>query len=170
MYKFNIKHLHNVQTNDNIILSNIAKEEEHKMTAKRQATKTMQFEMEQAFALWKKQSELGKPYFTGKGLVGFYNTMKKNPKEPDLRIYKVDNEGKASKEAYLSMWMQLSKDGKRKYLTGKLYGRKVVGFINITANEENNRPYLSVYYSADVEGKKEEVKEPLQLQEDDLPF
>ena len=52
-------------------------------------------------------------YFTGKTdggerLVGFFNGKKQNPKEPDVRIYKVDSECKAVKEEYCSLWTNAS--------------------------------------------------------------
>ena len=115
------------------------------------ATKKAQkqeFTMEQAFAMWRKTSKAGKPYFTGKTkdayLVGFYNGKKQNPKEPDIRIYEQDKDGNTSKEEYVSLWCNVSKNGK-KYLSGKIGEKRVVGFINEKA--DGNRPYFSVYYS-----------------------
>ena len=132
------------------------------------ATKTVEnkkeFTMEQAFALWKKQSKKGTTFFTGKGIVGFFNTNKKNPKEPDMRVYYTDEEGKAQKEPFVSMWCNVSKNGK-KYLTGKLDGERLVGFINESGNEK--RPYVSVYYSTDKEPVQAEQKE---INTDTEPF
>lgn len=115
-----------------------------------------EFTMEQCFALWKKQSKKGTTFFTGKGIVGFFNTNKKNPKEPDLRVYYTDEEGKAQKEPFVSMWCNVGKNGK-KYLTGKLEGTRLVGFINESGNEK--RPYVCVYYSTDKEPAQAEQKE-----------
>jgi len=127
-----------------------------------------EFTMEQVFAMWIEQSKKGGKYFTGKCdkgyLKGFYNTNKQNPKEPDIRIYLTDEKGNLQKEEYLSLWCKLSKNNK-KFLSGKLDGKWVVGFINEKATEENKQPYFSVYYSdAMKEDKKEEVKQ------DELPF
>ena len=161
------------------------------------ATKTAkkEFTMEQAFALWRAKSAKGAAYFTGKYdgsfIRGFYNTKKQNPKEPDIRIYRIDAEGNMEKDEFLSLWCNVSEGGK-KYLTGKLDGRRVVGFINSKANDENKMPYVTVYWSDDQQqgetpakqseapakknetpakkggSKKEETKEV--ETDDDLPF
>ena len=95
--------------------------------------------MEQVFALWKNKSKSGLEYFTGSDgkmkLVAFYNGKKKNPKEPDLRVYPVDADGNAEKEELVSMWCNVSKSGK-KYLTGKLAGQRIIGFINENPKNE----------------------------------
>lgn len=121
------------------------------------------------FALWKKKSLDGKKtYFSGQTedkksyLTAFYNTDKKNLKEPDLRVYTRDKDGNLSKEEYCSLWAQATKKGKRKYLTGKLNGKRLVGFIREDASEK--QPYISVYFSDDqeeqTEAKSEEKKAP----------
>lgn len=120
--------------------------------ATKNTQQTKQFTMYPVFALWKHQSKTGKTYFSGKRddnaqkLTAFFNTNKKNPKEPDLRVYNVEPNGDLSKEEYVSMWCNVAKSGK-KYLTGKLGDRRIVGFIN--ENAEGNRPYVSVYWSED---------------------
>lgn len=113
---------------------------------------TREFTMKPVFALWKQQSKTGKSYFSGKrednrqSLRAFFNTNKKNPKEPDIRVYCVAPNGDLSKESYTSLWCNVSKSGK-KYLTGKIGEQRIIGFINEKA--ENNRPYVSVYESED---------------------
>lgn len=123
--------------------------------------KTQKSTLIEKFAMWKQTSKEGKSYFTGKDsgvdLRGFYNTKKKNPKEPDVRIYKVDDEGKLDKEVFLSLWCNATEKGK-KYLTGKLAGERVVAFINEKATKENKQPYFTVYLS-DEPVKQEEMKE-----------
>lgn len=110
--------------------------------------------MEEVCALWKQKSNDGKKtYFSGitadeakARLTGFYNTDKKNMKEADLRIYLRDDEGNLSKDPFLSLWCNASAAGK-KYLSGKIDGRRVVGFINEKATEK--QPYISIYWSDD---------------------
>ena len=120
------------------------------MATKNNTQQTKQFTMIPVFALWKQTAKSGKTYFSGKRednrqkLTAFFNTNKKNPKEPDIRVYCVAPNGDMEKEEYISMWCNVAKSGK-KYLTGKLGDKRVVGFIN--ENAENNRPYVSVYYS-----------------------
>ena len=66
------------------------------------------------------------------------------------------------------MWCNATKSGK-KYLTGKLGGKRIVGFIYNGNNEK--APYLSVYYSDDKDQKvesKEEFEDVTNAEE--LPF
>lgn len=126
--------------------------------------------MEQAFALWQNKGKDGKKYFTGSGLIAFYNTMKKNPKEPDLRIYNKVAKGEKLGDEITSLWCNVSKAGK-KYLTGKYNGKKVVAFINDKATEK--QPYIVAYYS-DSEPKVEQTtledSTPVKDENGDLPF
>ena len=113
--------------------------------------------LKQVLALWKREGKKGTSYFSGKvddgtfendfKVTAFYNTEKKNLKEPDLKIYARDDEGNLSKEPMLSLWCNPTKDGKKKILSGKLDGKRVVGFINENATEK--QPYISVYFSDD---------------------
>lgn len=151
-----------------------------KTTAKATATETKkEFKLEQAFAMWKNKSKDGKKtYLSSNGLIGFYNTKKKNPKEPDLRVYYKDVKGEImtddeGKEIVVcSLWCNVSEKTKKKYLTGTYEGQKVVGFINESKNEK--APYLSVYYREDGELTKptETTKKKYEEVEtdNDLPF
>lgn len=125
--------------------------------------------MVQVLALWRKKSVKGSVYFSGKfadgytgpegeqNLTAFYNTDKKNLKEPDIRIYTRDEDGDLSKEPFLSLWCNASKNG-NKYLSGKLDGKKVVGFINIEADEKH--PYIKVYWSEEDTAAEKKAKAP----------
>ena len=53
-----------------------------------------EFDLKEAFVLWKNVAKSGKEYLSGfvnneekTKLKGFFNTDKKNPKEPDIRVY-----------------------------------------------------------------------------------
>ena len=123
------------------------------MATKKAVEKKVEFKMEQVCALWKQTSKSGNEYFSGKlehgtKVNGFYNTDKKNPKEPDLRIYPVGEDKKMAKEPVISMWVNVSKT-KSKYLTGKLGEKRVVGFISKSENEK--APYLNIYFSTEKE-------------------
>lgn len=129
-----------------------------KIETEETTAKTVKKQLEEVFALWKRTSEKGKEYFTGKGMdypniVAFYNKDKQNPKEPDLRVYNVDQDGKIAKKPFVSLWVNVSKN-KKKYLSGKLNDRKVIGFIRDKAEEK--RPYVNVYYS-DLNDTSEEL-------------
>ena len=112
-----------------------------------------EFTLKQVFAMWKRASKDGKTYFTGKDetgkeLRGFFNTKKQNPKEPDVRIYHLTEGKDLEKEPFVSLWCNVTKNGK-KYLSGKIDGKKVIGFINDKSTDENKMPYFSVYWSDD---------------------
>ena len=143
-------------------------------TTKTKTTETKkEFKMEQAFALWKKKSKDGKKtYLSGKGIMAFYNTKKQNPKEPDLRVYGVNENNDLTKESICSLLCNVSENTKKKYLTGTYEGKKVVGFIYEGDNEK--APYLSVYYREEEgEQQKIDIKEEFEEVKDDdndLPF
>ena len=135
--------------------------------------------LEQVFALWKRKSKDGKStYFTGKlgsqNVTAFYVTNKKNLKEPDMRVYARAENGDLSKKPVVSLWCNATKNGK-KILSGKIDGKRVVGFINSNATEK--QPYISVYWSdeSNAPAPKKEEKKPVMEQktiddEDNLPF
>lgn len=149
------------------------------MTTKKQ-------ERVQVCALWKKTSKAGSTYFTGtmtKGgdtfyVTAFYNLKKKNPKEPDLRVYQQDAKGQIMEGSELDLWCNVSSAKNKKYLAGKVDGQKVVGFIN-EPKEGSKRPYITVYLSDERQNDQEpapapEKREKQQAQLDiataDLPF
>lgn len=140
------------------------------MSATKKAENKKEFTMVQVFALWKNKAKSGKEYFTGKTadglkLTGFFNSKKKNPKEPDLRVYTHDSNGDLNKEVYVSLWCNVSKNG-NKFLTGKIGDKRIVGFIRKTDNEK--APYVSVYYSEDKEPEQVTMEETEDNEE--VPF
>lgn len=132
-----------------------------------------EFNMKEVFTMWLKKNDKGNQYLSGKTpdglrLVGFFNGKKKNPKEPDVRIYEVDADGKRKEEELTSLWVNISKNDK-KYLSGKVGEMRVVGFINSKAEPNGKRPYFSCYES-DSTPKAQEVAKPEPQEEIDLPF
>lgn len=108
-----------------------------------------QYNKNECFALWKHQGKNGE-YLTGKTvgtetvemkLVGFFNTNKKNPKEPDIQIYE-SVEGKKG-ERICVLWENISKNEVR-YLSGKTNSDKVVAYYNRTENEK--QPFIKGYF------------------------
>ena len=60
--------------------------------AKRISNKKEERRLEDFCALWEQKSKNGLEYLTGKDadgnkIVAFYNESKKNPNEPDIRVY-----------------------------------------------------------------------------------
>ena len=102
--------------------------------------------LEEAFALWKNKSKSGYDYLSGNDLhknklVGYFNTNKKNPKEPDIRVYGTDSDGKQVKEV-ASLWSTVSKNDKQ-FLTGSTSDKeKLVAFFD----GKEKHPYIRAYF------------------------
>ena len=130
-----------------------------------------EFTMKPVFTMWIKESKGGKKYLSGKTesgefLTGFLNGKKKNPKEPDVRVYYSGKDGEELKE-YASLWVNVSKTDK-KYLSGNALGMKIVGFINSKAEVGSKLPYFSCYESTPKEVPND--SEPCEEVDTDLPF
>lgn len=121
---------------------------------KEKETKEMEVkkELKECITLWKSESKSNTEYLTGFAsedpdvkLVGFFNGKKKNPNEPDIRIYVKDTEGKLGQEV-ASLWNSLGKNKKDyQYLTGKDDDKnRLVGFYS--SSEDSKKPYIKVYY------------------------
>ena len=122
-------------------------------TTKQEKTETKEVKQEltlkEAFVLWRNKSEKGNDYLSGftsgeeqTKLVGFFNTSKKNPKEPDVRVYTQTEKGENLEVA--SLWANVSKND-NKYLTGSTNeNEKLVAFYG--KENEEKRPYIRVYY------------------------
>ena len=111
-----------------------------------------QVSLQEAFVLWKVKSKSDIDYLSGNlkinendyiKVIGYFNGEKKNPNEPDIRVYSLDLEGNQDKEI-CSLWEHISHKGKR-YLTGiSDEQEKVVAFYN--EDVENKKPYIRCYY------------------------
>lgn len=108
--------------------------------------------LKEAFVLWKVKSKSGIDYLSGNlkinenestRIIGYFNGEKKNPNEPDIRVYSLDPEGNQDKEI-CSLWEHISHSEKR-YLTGISDDQeKVVAFYN--EDVESKKPYIRCYY------------------------
>ena len=110
-----------------------------------------EFTLDEAFILWRNESKNNVNYLSGftseklgkAKLIGYFNTMKKNPKEPDIRIYDLDKDGKQNKEV-ADLWETVSPKEKR-YLTGSTDEKeKLVAFYGDEHQEK--RPYIRAYF------------------------
>ena len=119
-------------------------------TTTKKNTEAKDKELKELFVLWAKTSKNDLDYLSGKVsdtdediyLVGYYNTNKKNPNEPDIRVYNLDTEGKQD-HVVCSLWTNLSKNG-TEYLSGITdENEKVVAFYGDKENEK--RPIIRVY-------------------------
>lgn len=110
--------------------------------------KKEEFNLEEAFVLWKHTGKSGVEYLSGNTpenlrLMGFFNKNKKNPKEPDVRVYTLDKDGKQDEEV-CALWEVESKNG-NKYLSGNSDEDFLVAFYNDTDGNEK-LPYIRAYY------------------------
>lgn len=110
-----------------------------------------EFNLTEAFVLWKNTSKEGKDYLKGytfnkeTKLVGFFNGTKKNPKEPDVRVYSLVD-GKQELEV-AALWETTTKNGKR-ILTGSTNdNEKLVAFYG--KEHQEMRPFIRAYYNQD---------------------
>lgn len=113
-------------------------------------------EMKEAFALWRKESQKGTYYLTGYAMVGenkvnlvaYFNTNKKNPKEPDVRVYEsiknADGTYSTSEKEVASLWDEITKNEKRILKGSTNDGERLVGFYGLEHQEA--RPYIRAYY------------------------
>lgn len=111
-----------------------------------------EFNLEEAFVLWRNKSKAGNFYLRGKDLhdnklVGFFNTKKKNPNEPDIRICEINvdaNGNETTGNEICSLWDSEAKSGNR-YLTGTTDEKeKIVAFYG--KENEEARPYIRAYF------------------------
>lgn len=114
-----------------------------------------EFDLEEAFVLWRNETKSKKHILKGytsealgrAALVGFYNTNKKNPKEPDIRVCLVED-NKAGKEV-ASLWENVSPKEVR-YLTGVTDEKeKLVCFYGDEHKEA--RPYIRAYFRKEID-------------------
>ena len=147
-------------------------------TTQKTTAKTKEFNLTPVLTMWIYKGKNGVKYLSGKTengekLKGFFNGKKKNPKEPDIRIYKQLDKGVLSKEEFISLWVKVSKGGK-KYISGKLGDEWVTGFFNSKAEIGGIIPYLNVYFSESKEETKSDVPEGVEEigaeDDNDLPF
>jgi hypothetical protein len=107
-----------------------------------------EFDLKEAFVLWKNVAKSGKEYLAGfvaneekTKLKGFFNTDKKNPKEPDIRVYTEVNDKLVE---VASLWTNVDKK-EQKYVTGSTdENEKLVGWFG--KENQEMRPFVRVYY------------------------
>lgn len=105
-------------------------------------------QLEDAFALWKKEGK-NQVYYTGKdcngnNITAFVNYNKQNEKQPDIKVYNQNSEGKV-KDEVCALWNKESKDKKTTYLTGQTSDKEyIVAFFNLDA--PSNQPTIRAYF------------------------
>lgn len=111
--------------------------------------KKEKFDLQECFTLWLNTSKEGNKYLTGydfnkNRIIGFYN-KKANDKQPSIRIYGVDDEGKMSEEI-ITLWDTKFKTSGKAGLSG--YTNEKENLIAFYGDEEDSkRPYIKGYFS-----------------------
>lgn len=110
------------------------------------------FDLQKCFTLWLNTSKVGNKYLTGydfnhNRLIGFYN-RKLNYKQPIIRIFGVDDEGKTTKEEIITLWSTKFKTSGKDGLSG--YTNEQEGLIAFYGDENDvKRPYIEGYFTKD---------------------
>ena len=112
--------------------------------------KKEKFDLKECFTLWLNTSKEGNKYLTGydfnhNRIIGFYNRKKTNDKQPDIRLYAVDEEGKLTDEI-ITLWSTTFKTSGNTGLNG--YTNEKEGIIAFYGNEEETKkPYIKGYFT-----------------------
>ena len=110
------------------------------------------FDLQECFTLWRNTSKEGNVYLTGydfnkNRIIGFYN-KKLNDKQPSIRIYGVDEEGKTTQEEIITLWDTTFKTSGKDGLSG--YTNEKENVIAFYGDEKDTkRPYIRGYFSKD---------------------
>lgn len=108
------------------------------------------FDLKECFTLWSNTSKEGNKYLTGydfnkNRIIGFYN-KKANDKQPSIRIYGVDEEGKMTSEEIITLWDTKFKTSGKDGLSG--YTNEKEGIIAFYGDsEDSKRPFIKGYFT-----------------------
>ena len=124
-----------------------------KTTTKKVETKEKEVksEMKELAILWEHKAESDVIYLSGnlseelhyKKVLAFYNKTKKNEKEPDVRVYLLDDDGKKDHEI-MSLWSQVSKAGVDYYSGLTDEKENIIAFIN--TSDDIKQPKIRIYF------------------------
>ena len=114
--------------------------------------KKEKFDLQECFTLWLNTSKEGNKYLSGydfnkNRIMGFYN-KKANDKQPSIRIYGVDDEGKITKEEIITLWDTTFKTSGKAGLSG--YTNEKENLIAFYGDESDTKhPYIRGYFTKD---------------------
>lgn len=109
------------------------------------------FDLQECFTLWLNTSKEGNKYLTGydfnkNRIIGFYNKKKVNDKQPSIRIYGVDEEGKTTNEEIITLWDTTFKTSGKTGLSGVTNeNEKLIAFYG--DEKETKKPYIKGYFT-----------------------
>ena len=119
---------------------------------KNEENKKEKFDLQECFTLWLNTSKEGNKYLSGydfnkNRVIGFYNN-KVNDKQPSIRIFGVDEEGKTTKEEIITLWDTTFKTSGKNGLSG--YTNEKEGIIAFYGDENDTKhPYIRGYFTKD---------------------
>ena len=119
---------------------------------KNEENKKEKFDLQECFTLWLNTSKEGNKYLSGydfnkNRIIGFYNN-KVNDKQPSIRIFGVDEEGKTTKEEIITLWDTTFKTSGKDGLSG--YTNEKENIIAFYGDEsDTKRPYIKGYFAKD---------------------
>lgn len=108
------------------------------------------FDLKECVTLWLNHSKEGNIYYSGydfnhNRVIGFDN-KKLNDKQPCMRIYGVDEEGKTTKEEIITLWSTTFKTSGKTGLSG--YTNEKENLIGFYGDEKDTkRPYIRIYFT-----------------------
>lgn len=117
---------------------------------KNEENKKEKFDLQECFTLWLNTSKEGNKYLSGydfnkNRVIGFYN-KKLNDKQPSIRIFGVDEEGKTTKEEIITLWDTTFKTSGKDGLSG--YTNEKEGIIAFYGDENDTKhPYIKGYFT-----------------------
>ena len=112
-------------------------------------------DLKEAFALWeRKKGDI--VYYSGKtsgddsiSIVAFTSKAKKNPAQPDVRVYEQAEKGEEKQELAV-LWINQSKAGNTYYSGYTNAKEKIIGFLN-QDTKDGKYPTIRVYYKSDAD-------------------
>lgn len=119
---------------------------------KKEETKKEKFDLQECFTLWLNTSKEGNKYLTGydfnkNRILGFFN-RKANDKQPSVRIYGLDEEGKVTSEEIITLWDTKFKTSGTTGLSGYTNeNEKLIAFYG--DEKETKKPYIKGYFTKD---------------------
>lgn len=114
--------------------------------------KKEKFDLQECFTLWSNTSKEGNKYLSGydfnhNRIMAFYN-KKANEKQPAIRIFGLDEDGKITKEEIITLWDTTFKTSGKAGLSG--YTNEKEGIIAFYGDEEDTKhPYIRGYFTKD---------------------
>lgn len=116
----------------------------------KEENKKEKFDLKECFTLWLNTSKEGNKYLTGydfnnNRIIGFYN-RKQTDKQPSIRIFGVDEEGKTTQEEIITLWDTTFKTSGKAGLSG--YTNEKESLIAFYGDEsDSKRPYIKGYFT-----------------------